>query len=136
MTPTPLIITANSAAKIYGAALPVLSASYSGLVNGDSAASLTTPPTLATTATASSHVLPGGYAIIASGASDPDYTISHQPGTLLVTPASLVIMANSRIQNVWSTLAGTASQLHRFRQRGWSRESRHAPLDDHNSHVR
>jgi len=95
VTPSPLTIMANNTMKAYGVPLPVLSASYSGLVNGDSAASLTTPPTLATTAAASSHVLPGGYAIIASGASDPDYTISYQPGTLLVTPASLVIMANS-----------------------------------------
>ena len=31
--------------KVYGAALPALTASYSGFVNGDTAASLTTPPT-------------------------------------------------------------------------------------------
>ena len=95
VNPATLTITANNAMKVYGAALPMLSASYSGLVNGDSAGSLATPPTLATTAAASSHVLPGGYAIIASGASDPDYTISYQTGTLLVTPAPLVITANS-----------------------------------------
>ncbi len=91
----PLTITANNATKVYGAPLPLLGVSYSGFVNGDTAANLTTPPTLATTATASSHVLTGGYAIMASGASDPDYSISYRPGTLLITPALLTITANN-----------------------------------------
>ncbi len=125
VTPAPLTITANNATKAYGAALPMLSASYSGLLNGDTQDSLTTPPALATTAAASSHVLPGGYAIIAWGASDPDYTIRYQTGTLLVTPAPLVITANSALDYVWSTTASAVSQLHRFRQRGWSRKPRH-----------
>ncbi len=95
VTPVPLTITANGATKIYGAGLPALLASYSGFVNGDSSASLTALPTLSTTATASSPVQPGGYAIIASGASDSDYTISYRPGALLVTPAPLTITANN-----------------------------------------
>jgi hypothetical protein len=77
VTPAPLTITANNATKMYGAALPALTASYSGFVNGDGPASLAAPPMLSTTASASSSVLPGGYATIASGASDPDYTISY-----------------------------------------------------------
>jgi histone deacetylase complex regulatory component SIN3 len=95
ITPAPLTITASNASKIYGAALPALTASYTGFVNGESAASLVARPVLATTAAASSPVVPSGYAIIASGASDPDYSISYQPGTLLVTPASLTITANN-----------------------------------------
>jgi hypothetical protein len=95
ISPAPLTITANNASKIYGAALPALTASYAGFVNGDSAASLTARPALTTTASVSSPVLPGGYAIIASGESDPDYTISYQPGTLLLTPAPLTITANN-----------------------------------------
>ena len=95
ITPAPLIITANNASKLYGAALPALAASYTGFVNGESAASLSSRPVLATSASASSAVQPGGYAIIASGASDPDYTISYQPGTLLITPAPLTITANN-----------------------------------------
>ena len=42
VTPVALTITANNASKLYGAALPTLSATYSGFVNGDSASSLTT----------------------------------------------------------------------------------------------
>ena len=93
--PVPLTITADGKAKVYGAALPSLSASYSGLVNGDAVANLTMPPTLTTTATASSHVLTGGYAITAAGASDPDYTITYQPGTLTITAAPLTVTANN-----------------------------------------
>jgi hypothetical protein len=95
ITPAPLTITANNASKIYGAALPALTASYTGFVNGESAARLAARPVLATTAAASSPVQPGGYAIIASGASDPDYTIAYQPGTLLITPAALTTTANN-----------------------------------------
>ena len=95
VTPAPLVITANSANKMYGAPLPALSASYTGFVNGDGPASLAVRPALATTASASSPVLPGGYAIMASGARDPDYAISYRPGTLLITPAPLTITANS-----------------------------------------
>ena len=47
--PVALTITANNQTKVYGAALPTLTASYSGLVNGDTPASLTTLPTLSTT---------------------------------------------------------------------------------------
>jgi hypothetical protein len=94
VTPASLTITADNKTKVYGAALPTLNASYSGFVNGDSAASLTTPPTLSTTATASSHV--GNYAITASGAVDPDYTISYNPGTLSITPATLTVTADNK----------------------------------------
>ena len=91
-----MTITADNQTKVYGAALPTLTASYSGFVNGDTAASLTTPPTLSTTATASSHVAGSPYAITASGAVDPDYTISYAAGTLTVTPAPLTITANNQ----------------------------------------
>ncbi|HEY3325199.1 MAG TPA: MBG domain-containing protein, partial [Planctomycetota bacterium] len=64
-----LTITADDKIKAYGAALPEFTASYSGFVNNDDASKLTTPPTLATTATAASNV--GSYPITASGAASP-----------------------------------------------------------------
>ena len=91
VTPATLTITAADASKAYGALLPTLTASYTGFVNNDSAASLTTQPTLSTTATAASPV--GPYAITASGAVDSNYTISYVDGTLSVTPATLTITA-------------------------------------------
>ena len=76
--------------------LPTLTASYSGLVNGDTASSLTTPPVLSTTATSASHVSGNPYPITASGAVDTDYTISYASGTFTVTPAPLSITANNQ----------------------------------------
>ncbi len=93
VTPAALVITANNATKVYGAALPSLSVSYSGFVNGDTSSSLTTQPTVSTTATSKSAV--GSYTITASGAVDANYTISYVSGTLSVTPAALVITANN-----------------------------------------
>ena len=76
--------------------MPTLAVSYSGFVNGDTSASLTSPPVLSTTATAHSPVSAGPYAIIASGASDSDYSISYVTGALTVTPAALTITANNQ----------------------------------------
>ena len=50
----PLTVTALNQTKVYGAALPTFTANYSGFVNGDSPASLTTAPSFSTAATASS----------------------------------------------------------------------------------
>jgi len=80
--PAPLTITANDTNKVYGAALPTFTASYSGFVDGDVAASLTSPVTLSTTATASSPL--GSYPIVPSGAADANYTIREVNGTLTI----------------------------------------------------
>jgi subtilisin-like proprotein convertase family protein len=93
VTRASLTITANSQSKVYGAALPALTAGYSGFVNGDTAASLTTPVTLATTATAASPV--GSYSITASGAAGSNYTIVYVNSSITVTRASLTITANN-----------------------------------------
>ena len=44
ITPAELTITADDQVKVYGAAVPTLTASYSGFVNSDTSASLTTLP--------------------------------------------------------------------------------------------
>src|SRR5208337_4721503 len=95
ITPAGLTITADNQTKVYGAALPTLTASYSGFVAGDTAANLSSQPTLTTTATVASHV--GTYAITASGAVDPDYTIDYAGGTFSVTSAALTITADNQI---------------------------------------
>ena len=96
VTSVALVITANNQNKVYGAALPTLTASYAGLVNGDTSANLTTQPTIATTATASSHISGNPYTITASGAADTDYSISYVSGTLTVTQAPLTITSNNQ----------------------------------------
>src|SRR6201999_2022535 len=67
----PLTITANDQSMPYGGSIPSLTVHYTGLVNGDTFASLTTAPTVSTSATPSS--LPGPYSITASGAVDANY---------------------------------------------------------------
>ena len=54
VTPAALIVTANNQTRAFGAAVPPLTATYSGFVAGDTAASLTRQPRFATTATTSS----------------------------------------------------------------------------------
>jgi filamentous hemagglutinin family protein len=91
VNPAPLTITANDASRLYGAAQPSFSASYSGLVNGDNP-SVVTGLQLTTNATGGSNV--GAYPITPSGASAANYAIAYTPGTLTVNPAPLTITAN------------------------------------------
>ena len=91
--PAALTITASSGTMTYGASLPPVAAGYSGFVNGDTPASLTTPPTCTTTAKSNSPA--GTYPTTCSGAVDPNYQITYAPGTLTVQPAALTITASS-----------------------------------------
>jgi Ca2+-binding RTX toxin-like protein len=85
VTPAPLTIAANSKVMVTGNPLPAFTATYTGLVNGDTPASLTSPPVLSTTAT--SQTLCGQFPINITGATDTDYTITQKPGTLWVITA-------------------------------------------------
>jgi hypothetical protein len=89
----PLSVIANDASMNYGAALPPLTISYRGFVNGDNASNLTTPPTATTTATPSSPA--GTYPINISGASDPNYSFTYIPGTLTIGAAVLLVTASA-----------------------------------------
>lgn len=91
----PLTITAASTNKIHGSPNPVLTASYSGFVNGDTTARLTSLASVTTTATTGSPV--GNYPITASGAVASNYTIAYVSGTLTVTKAaSAGVVATSK----------------------------------------
>ncbi len=94
VTPAPLTIQPNAGqSKVYCAAVPGLTESATGFVNGDTAALLTGAP--GTTATASSAV--GTYAFtLGSLGAGANYTLvlAASP-TFAVTPASLIITANS-----------------------------------------
>ena len=114
VTPAALTITANDATKTYGDTVTFTGTEFttSGLVNGDSVASVT----LASDgAAATAHVTGSPYAITASdavagtGTELTDYTISYQTGSLTVTPAALTITANDATKTYGDTLtfAGT-----------------------------
>ncbi len=98
VTPAPITVTADNKTKTVGAANPPLTFTAASFVNGDTVSSLTTQPTLSTTATTSSTV--GSYPITVSGAVDPNYTITYVSSTLTVTATGTAITA---------TLSSTAS---------------------------
>ena len=79
----PLTIAADSKTKVFGAALPELTATYTGFVLGQGTNNLTTIATLGTTANAASDV--GTYPITASGAASLNYDFTYVPGTLTIT---------------------------------------------------
>jgi len=89
----PLTVTAYNASRAYGGANPAFSATDSGFVNGDTAASLSGTLVCTTAATASSPV--GSYPVNCNGVSSSNYAIIFAPGTLTITPAALTIAANN-----------------------------------------
>jgi Ice-binding-like/MBG domain (YGX type)/Domain of unknown function (DUF4214) len=109
---TPLTITPNAQTSVYGAAIGPLSASYNGFTDGDTSASLTTQPTLTTNATPSSPA--GTYSIFATGAVDPNYTISTVIGTYTITQAPLTITADNQVKTSGAELPGLTASYHGF----------------------
>jgi hypothetical protein len=98
----PLTITPDDKTKILGAPNPTLTFTASGFVNGDTAASLSTQPTLGTSATTTSPV--GEYGIAASGAASPDYTISYGSGTLRIAYAVCLLYDPTKMVNSGATV--------------------------------
>ncbi|MBT8541067.1 filamentous hemagglutinin N-terminal domain-containing protein [Polynucleobacter paneuropaeus] len=91
ISPASLMVTANNQAMIYGASVPSLTYTYSGLVNGDSSASFT--GNLVTTASSNSNI--GTYGITqGSLAATGNYIIgSYNSASVAVAPAPLIVSA-------------------------------------------
>jgi sugar lactone lactonase YvrE len=83
--PAPLTIRADDQAMVLNGPLPPLTATYIGFVNGETAADLDAPVMLSTSATGG---VAGPFPIVASGAADPNYTLTFVPGTLWVRYAA------------------------------------------------
>ena len=109
----PLTITADDQTMTYGGAMPALTASYTGLVNGDTSAAIS--GLTLSTAPATSSVR--SYPITASGATDPNYSISYVPGTLTIGQAPLTITADDQTMTLRRRDARADGQLHRPGQR-------------------
>ena len=60
----PLSVTASDGTMTYGGSAPVITAGYTGFVNGDTASSLSTKPKCSTTADSSSSVAGSPYAYL------------------------------------------------------------------------
>ena len=97
VTPRPLNVTVANASMTYGAtALPNLTSTITGLVNGDQANAV-----LSTTATpyngqAGSASNIGSYAITAAAVSNANYSVIPTNGTLTVNPVALVLQASTQ----------------------------------------
>ncbi|MDX1951328.1 MAG: MBG domain-containing protein, partial [Verrucomicrobiota bacterium] len=90
----PLTITADNKGNVYASSFPPFTATYSGFVNGDTPASLTTPVQLSTTAIFTSPA--GTYPITAAGATSPNYQITFVPGTFTITKRTLTVTAENK----------------------------------------
>jgi uncharacterized protein (TIGR03437 family) len=86
-----IIVTANSATIVTGAALPALTASLTGFVNGDTASVVSGAPSLTTTATQSSPA--GAYPITATVGTlaAANYSFTFVTGTLTIASGSPII---------------------------------------------
>ncbi|SHI91446.1 MBG domain-containing protein [Propionispora hippei] len=95
VTPAPLTIKANNDSKVYDglAYYGNKGVTYSGFVNGETAASL--GGTLSYGGSSQSAVNAGGYAITPGGLTAGNYMINFVDGTLNITPAPLTITANN-----------------------------------------
>ncbi len=86
ITAKALTITAEDKTRFVGTANPIFTVNYNGFIAGENESSLSTPPTLSTTATIAS--LLGDYPITASGATAQNYNLSYVDGTLHVKPGA------------------------------------------------
>jgi hypothetical protein len=102
--PAPLMITASSNSMTYGGTVPTVTASYSGFVNGDTSASLSTQPACASSAVSSSPV--GPYTSSCSGAAGSNYNVLYTSGITTVGPAPLTITASSASMTSNSAVPG------------------------------
>jgi filamentous hemagglutinin family protein len=92
ITSRALTITANNATRIYGDPNPAFSATFSGLVAGDTS-SVVTSLNFIPAGGLLSNV--GNYAITPTGTTSGNYTPVFVPGTLSITPATLTGTINN-----------------------------------------
>jgi hypothetical protein len=114
VTPAVLTVTADNQGKLYGAAVPALTVSYSGFVNGEDTNVLTGAPDVSTTATQSSS--PNTYPIHVSAGtlSDANYNFSFVDGTLTVSQPLQVGGAQvnqNQFSFTFATVAGQTYQV-------------------------
>jgi YD repeat-containing protein len=91
--PAPLQIAANAVSKQYSDPVPLLTATFTGLVLGETPSSLAGTLSIATTADALSA--PGTYPITIGGLSSQNYAITYVGSTLTVTPEDARVVITS-----------------------------------------
>lgn len=81
-----LTIRVRDTTKVYGDINPTYTITYSGFVLGETAANLTTAPSVTTTANTLSA--PGYYSLVLGGAVSQNYNLTYVNGRLTIFPAS------------------------------------------------
>ncbi len=105
----PVTVTASSATVTYGASVPMISPSYSGFVNNESASVLTTPATCTTSYTPTSNAS-SAQTTSCSGASATNYSFSYTGGTVTVNKASATVtLGNLTATYTGSPISATAT---------------------------
>jgi gliding motility-associated-like protein len=97
VNPATLVITADNKSKVYGIPNPALTYTYSGFVNNESTAQLTTLPAINTIATTFSTE--GHYPITVSGGAAANYIFEYVNGELTITPPAVLIIPNAFTPN-------------------------------------
>jgi hypothetical protein len=95
-----LSITASSHSVAYGAAVPIITPTFSGFVNGDTSAVLLTQPTCSTTYTTSTS--PGNVASNCSGAAAANYSFSYSAGVITIGKAAQATLVGTAGQSMWA----------------------------------
>ncbi len=93
ITPAALTITAGSSSMAYGAAVPALTYSATGLQNGNLIASVSESTTASSSAGAGSYPVSISNAVFGAGSAG-NYTITYQAGVITITGATLTITAD------------------------------------------
>ena len=110
-----LTATADNKSITYGDAAPAYSVTYTGFVNGESAAVIDMPATATSSYTQFNDV--GEYPINVSGASDNNYDFVYQTGTLNVDQKAVTVafddysglVYNGQEQTISATVSGTVN---------------------------
>ncbi len=101
VTTASLVVTASDQSRVYGATNPLFTVSFSGFANGETAGVL--GGTLSVTSQANTTSPAGTYAIVPSGLSDSNYSITYSNGMLTVTAAMLTVTANPATRSYGTT---------------------------------
>jgi hypothetical protein len=91
VAPAPVVVTASSGSVPVGGPIPAITATYSGLRNGQTEPA--TLPTCSTTATSTSPT--GSYPTTCAGAADPNHSFSYVDGTMTVGTVEVTVTASS-----------------------------------------
>jgi hypothetical protein len=97
-----LSITASSHTVAYGDAIPTITPTYSGFVNGDTS-SVITPPTCSTTYTTTTAV--GSVASSCTGAIASNYSFAYTAGVITIGKAVQATLVGTAGQSMWSWTA-------------------------------